>query len=471
MKKLTVLSALLLVVASGASGDNSNRPTVTNYSLQLRLSPKEHRLEAEAALSVKNTTAKEVAEIPFLLYRLLQVQAVADEHGPLKFSEQVVTDADTSNLQVNYVRVHLRRPLPSGASTKIQMRYSGSVFGYREVWAYVRDTIAENYSLLRLDSFFYPILARPSRQGQSGVGERKFTYDLQATVPADYVVATGGLLKGTRREEGSLVYHFQSKVPTWRLDVAVAKFKLLNEGELSVYVLPEHEEGGRNVLRGMKRAVELYSRLFGELENYQGYTAIEIPDGWGSQAAELYQLQTAAAFTDSERMGEVYHEIAHSWSIKATPEVQRCRWFDEAFASYSESLALREFQGPQAFADDMEKSRKVFLQWVESDPRYAQTAIADYGRHEMGGLSYTKGAWSLYVLHQLLGEEKFLELIRRLLSDSGERGVDFNDFQRLAEQVAGRKLDRYFSDWFFGAESSQLLLDNVPIEQIVQRYR
>ena len=108
MKKLAVLSALLLLVVSGASGDDSNRPAVTHYSLQLQLFPKEHRLEAEATLSVKNTTGKKEAEIPFLLYRLLQVQAVADEHGPLKFSEQVVTDADTSNLQVNYVRVHLR---------------------------------------------------------------------------------------------------------------------------------------------------------------------------------------------------------------------------------------------------------------------------------------------------------------------------------------------------------------------------
>ncbi|MBZ5640634.1 MAG: hypothetical protein LAO51_18000 [Acidobacteriia bacterium] len=151
--------------------------------------------------------------------------------------------------------------------------------------------------------------------------------------------------------------------------------------------------------------------------------------------------------------------------------MERCRFFDEAFASYFESLAVREFRGQQAFADDMEKSRKVFVQWVEAGKQYADTPIAEYGKHELGQLSYTNGGWSLYALHAPMGEDRFLQLTRRLVAESGAVGVDFEDLQRLAEEVAQRKLDSYFRDGFYTAESSRLLIDGVPIERIASRDR
>jgi hypothetical protein len=49
---------------------------------------------------------------------------------------------------------------------------------------------------------------------------------------------------------------------------------------------------------------------------------IEIPEGWGSQHGVGYILQTADAFRDSKRVGELYHEVAHNWNAKARPEVQ-----------------------------------------------------------------------------------------------------------------------------------------------------
>jgi hypothetical protein len=38
--------------------------------------------------------------------------------------------------------------------------------------------------------------------------------------------------------------------------------------------------------------------------------------------------------------------------------------------------------------------------------RNATTPIAEYEKEELGENSYTKGAWSLYVLNQIVGDEK-----------------------------------------------------------------
>ncbi len=44
--------------------------------------------------------------------------------------------------------------------------------------------------------------------------------------------------------------------------------------KLSVYVLPEDEKNATAILDGVSRSVQLYSQMFGDLKDYQGYTLI-----------------------------------------------------------------------------------------------------------------------------------------------------------------------------------------------------
>lgn len=479
-KRTTVTFLALFLLAVGqaplVAGQAlaSELPSVTHYALKVQLSPKEESMRAQARMTIANSTDKPQLEIPFLLYRLLEVESVVDETGaPLEFSQTIVRMADEPKLQLNLVKVRLPRPLPQGASTKVTLKYKGFIYGYREVWPYVRETIGEEYTLLRPDSLAYPLPALPSLPSFFELLHKPFTYDLQVTVPAGYSVAMGGWLKETGKEDGSLTFVYQSKVPVWRLDIAAAKFIIRKDDEekLFVHVLPGHEAGAERVLKGMKGMIALYSRLFGEIRNFQGYTAIEIPAGWGSQAGDFYFLQVAEAFEDPKRLHEVYHEVAHNWNAKAKPEVQRCRYFDEAFASYFEALAMREFEGQKAFEERMDSYRKSFARSAQKERRNYETPIADFGKYELGGLSYSKGAWSLYVLHELMGGEEFQRIIRRLLADFAEKGVDFKDFQRTAETVSKRDLKKFFDEWIYGTESSRLLLENASLKDMILRYQ
>jgi aminopeptidase N len=167
----------------------------------------------------------------------------------------------------------------------------------------------------------------------------------------------------------------------------------------------------------------------------------------------------------------VYHEVGHSWNANIDPSVQRCRYFDEAFASYFESMSLGHFKGDSALSADMESSRRWFIRSTEKDSLGRITPIAKYGDHEIGGYSYTKGAWSLYVLHRLIGEDAFNKLIRAMLNEFTDKPIDFQNFKKLAETVSKRKLGKFFDEWIFGTVSTKLMLDNTPIDSVVQRYR
>lgn len=473
MKPIWLLLFLVFLL-SAERARSSELPSVSHYSLDVKFLLKEEQIKVRAEMTVANTTNEPTSEIPFLLYRLLEVKSAEnDKSAPLNFAQMVVRDKDWPQLQMNLVRVDLKHLLKPGASTKIVLSYEGFIYGYREVMAYVRESITEQYAFLRQETFSYPIIALPDRRSRFASYNSIFTYDLRVTVPIDYTVAAGGKLIETRSEDGSTTFVYKSKIPTGQIDIAAAKFSIRKDepAGLTIYALPGHEAGAERVLKGIKGVIAFYSRLFGETDHYQGYTVIEIPEGWGSQAPPLYILQTAAVFENPKKMAELYHEVGHTWNAKVKPEVQRSRYFDEAFASYFAALATREFEGEKAYEAALETARKSFIRSVERDKRNYETPIADYGKYEIGGLSYTKGAWSLYVLHHLLGDEGFYKVMGVFLAEFSQRGADFKDFQRTAEKVSGRDLSKFYTEWIYGVESSGLLTEQTSLSEIVSRYK
>jgi aminopeptidase N len=352
------------------------------------------------------------------------------------------------------------------------MTYSGFVFGYPEVMAYVNDRIDENYTLLRPDALSFPVVAESTFTSVLAACNTKFTYELSATVPRGYTAACGGDLIDRHANAERETFTFRSKMPTWRIDLAVARFSVLSDSanKLRVYHLSGDSSGARRILDASLNTVHLYSRMFGSPKHYEGYTIIEIPDGWGSQAGDFYFLQTGAAFTDSSRIGEVYHELGHSWNATPSRDIQRCRYFDEAFASFFEPLAIRSFRGEQAFEECMEKARDAFVRRAAKDREVYDTPIADYGKTELGRHSYTKGAWSLYVLYTLVGEKAFDSIVHTMLVAFDGRTINFREFQSLCENVSKRSLDTFFREWIYGTESSRLMVERVAIAEIVKRY-
>ena len=195
------------VSATRDNQEDKPLPVVTHYDLRFALLLKENKLEADALIKVKNETSRPVSEIPFLLYRLFDVLEIADEPGAsLPFTQTVVKFSDEKSLQANLVSVRLKTPLSPEKDIAVRMKYEGTLWGYPEVMAYVKDRIDENYSLLRPDALAYPILAGASFQSLMAAFRTAFTYRVEAEVPAGYLIACGGRPLETR-EKGEF-HHF-----------------------------------------------------------------------------------------------------------------------------------------------------------------------------------------------------------------------------------------------------------------------
>jgi hypothetical protein len=467
---LAAVSALVSCCTRAVAVD---LPKVIRYELKVQLVPSEERMSAAVQMTINNCSAAPVLQIPLLLNPLLLVETVADENqAPLDYRQAIVPMADESKWRVNSVSVILHRALLQGHTTTIAIRYKGAIRGYQEIMPYVRDHIRTDYTLLRPDALAYPMLAKASAQSYTEAYEARFTYQEEIAVPNGFTVASGGIPQAPWSKGTIQTFRFSSRVPTWRMDIAVARFKVVKNrlGNLVVYSLSHDQSRAETLIKEMQRVLTFYSNRFGKTNRANVYTVIEIPDGWGSQASDFYILQESGAFRDPNRIHELYHEIAHSWNATAKPGVKATRWFDEGFASYFEALAIREFQGQKAFDDRMAEYRQRFLDAVASDSNNGTTPIAEYGTAALGDDSYTKGAWALFVLNELLGDETFDELVRTFLATYAAKPAGFEDFQGIAVSVSKRDLSLFFNDWIFGAHSSELLHNERSVADIVQRY-
>lgn len=479
--KNTLPAILLLGVAAAAPAPAqpgpspaASSPTVEHYGLRFGFDLEHHALTAQADLRIRNSSERAVTIVPVLLYRLFEVEAASDDRGvPLAFAQKVVKFADEPTWQTNSVQVTLATPLEPGRATTIRLRYGGPLLGYPEVMRYVRDTIGEDYSLIRPETMAYPLAGPPTDGGwRQALRGAAFGYDLEAVVPAGFVVACNGSQLGQPTSEGgNLTYRCSGAPGSSQVGLAVAKFQVLGDPErnLRVYALAADAEAGQGVMTEMRRALDFYRSYLGPMAG-GGLTLIEIPEGWGSYTLRGTIFQAAAAFRDAQRIPELYHEVSHLWNARPADRVRRTRYFDEAFASYFEALAVRQFQGDAAFRAHLERYRESFIRGVTRDPRGRTTAIADYGNEELGDFSYSKGAWTLYVLHQLLGEDAFRRSIAAFLVAYADKPADFDAFRSSVESSSGRDLRPWFEQWILaGPDSSALLTEGKTVEEMAAR--
>ncbi|ACS34089.1 gluzincin family metallopeptidase [Thermococcus gammatolerans] len=384
------------------------------------------RLELRLGLNFERGTLEGMAKLKlagkagtFLLNRGLSVNSAS-----APFSQRVEGFNGLEAYEASVVRLEL--PLE-----EVELTYSGRLESYESVLPYLKDSINPEYTLLRTDSLFYPIPSEPDFESliKSVVGSE---FDAEITVegiPEGLVVAFGGEIKENRlRIEG-----------TKRLDIAVAPFKVIEKEPFRLFILSE--EGIERTLDLLGKAHEFYSTILGS--RVEKFTVIETPENYGGQAGKGYALVSGSSLR-AEIPANLYHELAHLWNPRATPEAHQSRFFDEAFANYLTALAIREIHGEEAFNRFIEGLRRNYKAVVKRFPEAEKLKPSEWGELGLWELSYTKGALILYDLH-LLMEDSFYDLLRIL---AGAENVDFERFKKLAEELSGRDLGDFFERYF-----------------------
>ena len=479
MVKRALILPLILALGATAGGAQTHgewevslKPV--HYSLDLSIDYVAKKIHGRCVLKVVNASDRPTASVPLILYRLLKVTSAREAGGrPLAFRQNVVSFEDWETLQTNFVEVDLGAPLSPGRTLALELDYEGYILGYSETgMLYVKDRVDEAYTMIRTDALAYPEVGYPSWKVNTAAGLPAFTYDVRATAPKDLVVANGGRLLGVTVEGDSATTSYESLKPSWRMDIALAKFRLVEDRErnLRVFSLDATEAETRLVLDAVSRSMALYTTWFGPLRGESGFTIIEMPADYGGQADATCILLTPDAFKDKGRLHSFYHEVSHLWNVKAL-DPQPSRFESEGLATFLEYLVQEKLEGR---TDALSLAETKVLAWLRDDlvkkPEAARTAMIDFGKADLTDLSYTKGMIFFDLLYQLMGEKEFLAALASFIHTYAETGATSQQFIDHLAAHSSVKLDKLFGEWVTGSASSRYVLDRVLFGEILKHY-
>ena len=470
----TAIKLILLVLLTTNAMSQDRIPLVTDhYDLKLSFNFADQTMQASCVMTITNQSDAKVNQVPVLLYRLMNVESVSSQEGqPLPFRETVSQYVGFPKLQVNWVVID-EVFLPNETKT-IHIEYSGFLLGYSETgMRYITDRISPEFTLIRNDAYSYPVIGIPDITSMiMNAYAHFFEFDIEVTVPDTLVVANGGHLVSLTRQDGLASYRYRSKIPNWRIDIAIGPYKKMSGGRLEVFYLSDSLAAASIVNQGVK-AMELYHKWWGDLQNDNTITVIETERGSGGQADETTILLPQEAFVGGNDFSYLYHEISHLWNVRISEEHgPQPRWY-EGLATFCESFV------PEKLSPEHEgllkRGANNMIRRLRNDfrrnPALLEVPMVDFGSRNLTRHSYTQPMVMFAVMYYWLGEETFNHLMGGFYQEYQASGASTRDFTNYCiEKADVEKLKEFFDDWVYTTNYTKLILDGLDLDAIVKHY-
>jgi hypothetical protein len=485
MKKRDLLLACLLVYSAtacqrsapeaglSASEQIAAFPEPVAYDLKIDINYDTGLISGDCALTVRNSGEQPIPVIPLNLYRLMEVLSVTDREGSsLEFIQNVRIFEDWKELQVNHIRVRIDPPLPPAEEAILRIRYGGLLLGYSEAMRYVKDHVSPELTLIRSDSYAFPQIGVPSWKTNRALGLKDFGYRVSLTVPSSLAVASVGELVSKEENQGRTTWVYKHKIPSWRIDLAVANYEILDaqDGRLRIFAFPEDVEGAEELLHSLTRTLELYAGWFGPLKAFPGLTVIEVPAGYGSQADVAAIIQEAGAFKDRAARYTFYHELSHLWNVEGTDPAPP-RFESEGMAMFLQHLVQEKLEGKEGAVENaVRESLARMAKNFGEHPDRRKIPMIEYGEKQLTDLSYRMGQILFFLLFEIMGEEALLEAAGSFYREYSETGATARQFVEHFKRRSKVNLDRLFEEWVFTAAAADLITAGTSLDELVRRY-
>jgi len=461
---ISFFSFIITISAQNYNAKNLNLKT-SNYVIHTTVDYNNQKLNSTCELTLTNPSNETISTIPLLLYRLLKVNSITDENGnPLSFTQRIVAFNDWEVYQVNFIEINLDNPIRKNDYKKITINYSGHLLGYTETgMSYVKDNISPEFTILRPDCNAYPSLGYPSFK-INGTALEHFNYTVHVTVPDSLVVANGGKLIAKTEVNGLATYSYKNIKPAWRIDLAIANYKIIQDGDIKIFHFPQDANNAQRILKATHQTIDLYSQWFGKLNNSAKFSIIEIPDNWGSQADVTSIIQAAAAFKNSEHHYELYHEISHLWNVKSKDDYSP-RW-NEGLAMFLQYLTADILEEKHL----LHEKTNAYISRIKDSEKYKKVALIDYGKEGVAGYSYTTGMVMFHVLYNIVGADEFNSLIKKYYEKYTNTSATTIEFMNLANDLTSIDLTTFFKDWIYTSHYVEVIKNHESIDRLSNYY-
>ena len=471
VKTALFVAGLLVFASNFAFGQQVKRTPfdVTNYVIDASLSPVENKLAATA--DVTFTPLEDTRTVTFELNGSLKVDSIA-RVGSAAITQPVAKPvakkpgaasapaaaATVPSGQITFVqdqvgvsdigpnvRIDLGDNITKGMPVTLRFKYSGVLNTANggpllsKRLAYVGDS--EGYLMYAARWFPFHDYAADLATADISIS---LPNGLQIVGYSDSPVTNAG---GKQ--------HFTLSKPGLIGNFAYGKFATRSmrygEWDLEFYTRPGNESRISEYGETLGKALEYYAKHFGEPDSGKRLIVAEIDDDsldFYSSCGMLFVASRPFEEARDVTFDRLQREAAYQWwgltvGLKSFDDA----WLSQGLAEYS-AFAYREttLDGPKL--DDLRR------ELLEKALTFEQTASLIRAPGNLDDQStayqyimYGKGPFVFKLLRDTLGAQKFDQLLRQFLQQYRGKNASIDDFEKLADSVAGQNMRYFFARW------------------------
>ena len=297
----------------------------------------------------------------------------------------------------------------------------------------------------------------------------KAPFSLRVAAPTGWVVVSNGavLQRPGDGEAGTWAFAATKPISTYITAIVAGPYESVHDRhgdiDLGLYCrasLREHLDPDE-IFEITKQGFDFFTAEFDYAYPFGKYDQLFVPEfnaGAMENAgcvtfSESYIFRSKVTQASRRRRAEtILHEMAHMWF----GDLVTMRWWDdlwlnESFATY---LAYRALVGSTRFTDSWADFSSDLKGWAYSQdqlpsthPVVADIVDTDAVRNNFDGITYAKGASVLRQLAAWVGDDAFVEGLRRYFPRHEYGNAELRDFLEALEETSGRPLGPWAHEW------------------------
>jgi len=243
-----------------------------------------------------------------------------------------------------------------------------------------------------------------------------------------------------------------------------------NGGEdllVDYYMEPEYAPYAKDIFGNTPEMLSFYSEILGYPYPWEKYSQVIVRD-FVSGAMENttavihgdFLNATAKELKDSDNEDVIAHELFHHWfGDLVTCESWSNLPLNESFATYGEYLWIEHKYGREAADLHGHESMLGYLNESKIKQENLIRFYYDDKEDMFDGHSYNKGGRILHLLRYFLGDDAFFNGLQLYLKQNELKSVEIHQLRLAMEEVSGKDLNWFFSQWFLGKGHADLVID------------
>ncbi|WP_264551027.1 M1 family metallopeptidase [Flavobacterium sp. N2038] len=284
----------------------------------------------------------------------------------------------------------------------------------------------------------------------------KVIFSLGISYDAAYQVVSNGILK-EKVVKGDLLhwqYEMEKPMSSYLLMLAVGKYdkrelKAKSGIPLEYYLENKDLVRFEPTFRYSKRIFDFLEKEIGIKYPWKIYRQIPVRDflyaGMENTTSTLLATRyvvDSTGFTDRNYTNVDAHELAHHWfGDLITAESSKHHWLQEGFATYFAALAERDIFGDDYFYSKLYDT----AQQIKFASRTDSIPVLNPKASSL--TFYEKGAWTLFVLHESIGDKAFKKAIKSYLKKYAYQNVNTQNFFDEIKKVSSFDLEKFQKTW------------------------